>query len=85
MVNYSYIKGLDSFLDIFKHIKGLRNTSLVIFNYKLIIIYKIEFKIYSAFSILVTLKKFKNISQLTFLNINFLLYLLKPFNNSRFL
>jgi hypothetical protein len=61
MVNYGYIKGLDSFLDVFKHIKGLKNISLVVFNYRLIIIYKIGFKIYSVFSTLVTLKKFKNV------------------------
>jgi hypothetical protein len=84
-VDHGYIKGSDSFLDVFKHIEGLGNTSLVVFNYRLIVVYKIGFKIYSAFSTLVTLKKFKNVSQLTFLNINSLLYLLKPFSNSRFL
>jgi hypothetical protein len=84
-VDHGYIKGLDSFLNVFKYIKGLRNTSLVIFNYKLIVVYKVEFKIYSAFFTLVTLKKFKNISQLTFLNINFLLYLFKSFSDFYFL
>jgi hypothetical protein len=61
-VDYSYIKGSDSFLDIFKRVEGLKNTSLVIFNYKLIVVREVRFKIYGAFSTLVTLKKFENVS-----------------------
>jgi hypothetical protein len=84
-VDHGYIKGSNSFLNVFKRVEGLRNTSPVIFNYGLIVVRKVGFKIYGAFFTLVTLKKFKNISRSTFPSINSLLHLLKPFSDSRFL
>jgi hypothetical protein len=84
-VDHGCIKGLDSFSDVFKRVEGLGNTSLVIFNYGLIVVREVGFKIYGAFSTLVTLKKFENVSRSTFLSIDSLLHLLKPFSDSRFL